>query len=138
MSLPLTEVRAYEREVRETFAPTRGPVRPLDALALHIVAEKLRESRNPAQLHEALQADMKALRCFGFEVLEGHAGDASGMPIATDRFPSVTTFLEPATIMLRIAVTYLNLRDEANAVPWMKAAFWRECLFCSFSRCLNH
>ncbi|KAI0751022.1 hypothetical protein C8Q80DRAFT_1307690 [Daedaleopsis nitida] len=124
----LAEVRALEKDVRETFAPSRGPVRPLSALALHVLAEKLRASRNPRSLKEALQVDMDALRCFGFEVvdLENARGapGSRGLPIGTDRFPSLTTFIEPVAMMLRIACTYLNLHDEANAVQWMKAALW--------------
>ena len=128
LSASLAEARAFERDVRETFGPTRGPVRPLLALALHAVAEKLRSSGNARLLREAIQKDSEALRCFGFEIPEEQGGtqSATRLPIGTDRFPSVTSFYEPTTMMLRVACTYLNLDEEANAVQWMKAALWRE------------
>ncbi|KAI0720343.1 hypothetical protein C8T65DRAFT_602814 [Cerioporus squamosus] len=127
LTASLAEARAFEKSVRETFGPTRGPVRPLLALALHAVAEKLRASGNARQLREALQQDMEALRCFGFDVPQVPEGGTQGstrLPIGTDRFPSVTSFFEPTTMMLRIACTYLNLDEEANAVGWIKAASW--------------
>ncbi|RPD66941.1 hypothetical protein L227DRAFT_515885 [Lentinus tigrinus ALCF2SS1-6] len=123
----LAEARAFEKDVRETFRPTRGPIRPLLALALHAVAEKLRASGNARQLREALRQDIEALRCFGLEIPEGQEGGTGAstrLPIGTDRFPSVTSFFEPTTMMLRVACTYLNLDEEANAVRWMKAALW--------------
>lgn len=127
LTASLAEARAFEKSVRETFGPTRGPVRPLLALALHAVAEKLRASGNPRQLRESLQQDMQALRCFGFEVPQGQTGgQGTRMPIGTARFPSVTSFFEPTTMMLRIACTYLNLDEQANAAQWMKAALWCE------------
>lgn len=126
LSAPLAEVRKLETDIRDTYCPTRGPVRPLSALALHTVAEKLRNTGNQRQLREALTVDMEALRCLGFEVLRGSPGPP-GLPIGTDSFPSVTSFFEPVAMMLRIACTYLNLKDDANAVRWMRAALWREC-----------
>ncbi|KAM5535476.1 hypothetical protein V8D89_010813 [Ganoderma adspersum] len=122
-SASLKDVQKFEKDVRETFAPTRGPIRPLSALALHVLAEKLRASGNPRLLRESLQEDMKALRCLGFDVAEGTVGQ-NELPIGTDRIPTVTSFLEPCSMMFRIACTYLNLREQANAVPWLKAAVW--------------
>ncbi|KAI0722769.1 hypothetical protein C8Q76DRAFT_793778 [Earliella scabrosa] len=124
LSASLAEVRAIEKSVRETFSPTRGAVRPLSALALHVVAESLRKSGNHRQLQEALELDLEALRCMGFSVLTRSARGASGLPIGTDRFPAITSFFEPVAIMLRVACTYLNLHDEASAVLWVKAALW--------------
>ncbi|KAI0719169.1 hypothetical protein C8T65DRAFT_725512 [Cerioporus squamosus] len=122
----LAQARAFEKGVRETYGPTRGPIRPLLAHALHAVAEKLRASGNPRQLREALQKDMEAFRCFGFEIPQGQ-GDtqgSTGSPIGTARFPSVISFFRPGTMMLRVARTYLILDEEANAVQWIKAALW--------------
>ena len=113
------------RSVRETFAPTRGSIRPMLALALHAVAEKQRASGNPRLLKESLHADMQALRCFGFDVAEEESRGKEELPIGTDRIPTVTSFLEPCGMMLRMACTYLNLHDQANAVPWLRAALWR-------------
>lgn len=128
LAASLTEAREFEKSVRDTFRSTRGPVRPLLALALHAVAEKLRASGNARQLKEALQQDMEALRCFGFEVSQRQGGSqgSTRLPIGTDRFPAVTSFFEPTTMMLRIACTYLNLDEEANGELWIKAALWRE------------
>ncbi|PIL37354.1 transcription factor [Ganoderma sinense ZZ0214-1] len=122
-SASLKEVQKFEKDVRETFAPTRGPVRPLSALALHVLAEKLRASGNPRLLRESLEEGMNALQCLGFEVAEGALGQ-NELPIGTDRIPTVTSFLEPCGMMFRIACTYLNLREQANAVPWLKASLW--------------
>ncbi|KAI1796166.1 hypothetical protein LXA43DRAFT_656004 [Ganoderma leucocontextum] len=119
----LKDVQQFEKDVRETFSPTRGPIRPLSALALHVLAEKLRASGNPRLLRESLQQDMKALRCLGFDVAEGTL-DQNELPIGTARIPTVTSFFEPCGMMFRIACTYLNLRDQTNAVPWLKAALW--------------
>ena len=121
----LQEVQQFEKDVRETFAPTRGPIRPMHALALHAVAEKQRASGNPRLLKESLHADMQALRCLGFNVAEEESQGKEELPIGTDRIPTVTSFLEPCGMMLRMACTYLNLHDQANAVPWLRAALWR-------------
>ncbi len=124
-SASLKEVQEFEKDVRETFAPTRGSIRPLSALALHVLAQKLRASGNPRLLRESLHEDMKALLCLGFDVVEGTLGQ-NELPIGTDRIPTVTSFLEPCGMMFCIACTYLNLREQANAVPWLKAALWRK------------
>ncbi|KAI0772144.1 hypothetical protein BD413DRAFT_475161 [Trametes elegans] len=124
MTAPLAEVRALEKEIGATYSSARGPIRPLSALALHVVAEKLRSSDNPHLVQESLQYDMQALVCYGF-VLARDSGSAShGLPVATERVPTVTSFFEPADIMLRIACTYHNLHEEANAARWIKAALW--------------
>ena len=82
-------------------------------------------SGNPRLLKESLHADMQALRCFGFDVAEEESRGKEELPIGTDRIPTVTSFLEPCGMMLRMACTYLNLHDQANAVPWLRAALWR-------------
>ncbi|TBU47221.1 hypothetical protein BD309DRAFT_517231 [Dichomitus squalens] len=120
----LLEAQQFEEDVRKTFASTRGPIRPMHALALHIVAEKQRTSGDPRLLKESLQADMDALRCLGFDVAEESSGSQNELPIGTDRIPTVTSFLEPSGMMLRMACTYLNLHDQSKAVPWLRAALW--------------
>ena len=135
-SASLKDVQKFEKDVRGTFAPTRGPIRPLSALALHVLAERLRASGNPRLLRESLQEDMKALRCLGFDVTEGTLGQ-NELPIGTDRIPTVTNFLEPCSMMFRIACTYLNLREQANAVPWLKSAMWCKSTGFAFSNLLT-
>ncbi|OSD04617.1 hypothetical protein PYCCODRAFT_1363850 [Trametes coccinea BRFM310] len=126
MSASLAEVRALEKDIRATYGPTRGPVRPLSALALHVVAEKLRMSGNARDMRDSLQCDMQALECYGFVLIRDSARSPSGskLPIAKDRIPTVTSFMEPADIMLRIACTYYMLREETNATNWLKATLW--------------
>lgn len=120
----LADVRALEKEISATYAPSRGPVRPCSALALHAVAEKLRESKDPRHLQEAIRYDLQALERYGFIP----ARSSRGLPFTDDRIPTAAFFIDPAEIMLDIAHTYLVLSDEANAARWLKAALWRECI----------
>ncbi|KAI0375881.1 hypothetical protein BV20DRAFT_933313 [Pilatotrama ljubarskyi] len=122
-SASLTEVRTLVKDIDATYAPTRGKIRPLSALALHVVAEKLRMSGTGRHIREAIQYDKQALESYGF-VLTSTGGVATALPISSDRIPTVTSFMEPADIMLRIACSYCDLREEGNATRWLKAALW--------------
>ncbi|RDX57022.1 SET domain-containing protein [Lentinus brumalis] len=126
-AVSLAEARTIEKDVRETYGRTRGPIRPLLAIALHAVAEKLRATGRPRQLREALQKDMEAFRCFGFEVLgQGGTQDSTGLPIGTAHLPAQASsnLRGLGDMMLRVAATYVELGEEANAVQWIKAALW--------------
>ncbi|KAI0650517.1 hypothetical protein C8Q79DRAFT_901342 [Trametes meyenii] len=120
MTAPVSELRALEREISMTYAPTRGSIRPLSALALHIIAEKLRSSNNSRSIRESLEYDMRALECYGFVL----ARDGGKLPIMPGRIPTATSFLEPADIMLRIACSYSILREEGNTARWLRASLW--------------
>ncbi|KAI0335693.1 hypothetical protein GY45DRAFT_1350859 [Cubamyces sp. BRFM 1775] len=126
MSAPLAEVRALEKDIAATYGQTRGAIRPLSALALHIVAEKLRMSGNARHMRESLQYDMQALECYGFVLAHdsGRSSSVPQLPIASERLPTATSIMEPADIMLRIACTYYMLREEENAARWLKAVLW--------------
>ncbi|EIW61658.1 uncharacterized protein TRAVEDRAFT_115700 [Trametes versicolor FP-101664 SS1] len=119
VSISLAEMRTLEEQIAATYGPGRSGLRPLSARALHVVAEKLRMSTNPHDLVEAIRLDMKALERYGFALARGGL-----LPIGTERIPTATSFLEPIEVMLRIANTYVVLRDEANAASWLKAALW--------------
>ncbi|KAH9899634.1 hypothetical protein C8Q73DRAFT_743528 [Cubamyces lactineus] len=126
MSASLADVRALEKDIAATYGRTRGAIRPLSALALHIVAEKLRMSGNARHMRESLQYDMQALECYGFVLAHDSGRSSSGpkLPIASERLPTATSIMEPADIMLRIACTYYMLREEENAARWLRAALW--------------
>ncbi|KAI9000798.1 hypothetical protein BD414DRAFT_451479 [Trametes punicea] len=126
VSAPLAEVRALEKEIDATYEPGRGPIRPLSALALHAIAEKLRETGNARLMRESLRHDMQALECYGFRLTHDRGRSASGskIPVANDRIPTVTSFMEPADIMLRMACTYYMLQEEADASRWLRAVLW--------------
>ncbi|CDO73769.1 hypothetical protein BN946_scf185015.g97 [Trametes cinnabarina] len=126
MSASLAEVRTLEQDISATYVPTRGSLRPLSALALHVVAEKLRMSGGARHMRESIQYDTRALECYGFVLARdaGRSPTGSKLPITNDRIPTATSFMEPADIMLRIACTYYMLREEANATNWLKAALW--------------
>ncbi|KAH9943245.1 uncharacterized protein BXZ73DRAFT_87620 [Epithele typhae] len=114
-------MRELEARIGATFASARGPVRPLHALALHALAERLRLEGSPRCAAEAIGADVRALRCFGLTV---RSGGGPGLPIATDGLPVGTTFERPAEVLLRIAGTLVGLGERTNAEPWVRAALW--------------
>ncbi|KAI0353060.1 hypothetical protein OH77DRAFT_1407932 [Trametes cingulata] len=123
MSTPLAEVRSLAKDIDATYAPTRSGVRPLSALALHVVAERLRISGNAHHIRESIDYDKQALESYGF-VLTSTGGESTTLPIASDRIPTATSIMEPTDIMLRIACAYYILREEGNATRWLKAALW--------------
>ncbi|KAI0677320.1 hypothetical protein C8Q78DRAFT_960867 [Trametes maxima] len=120
MAASVPELCALEKEISMTYAPTRGLIRPLNALALHVVAEKLRSSNNARFIRESLDYDMRALECYGFVL----ARDGGRLPVMPGRIPTTTSFLEPADIMLRLACSYSILREEGNAARWLRASLW--------------
>lgn len=86
------------------------------------------------QRQQAIKMDIQALISMGF-VLEpgGRAGELSSdsmldLPISTTSFPAFAEFLQPMMIMVQISWEYKGCGDRRQAIRWLRAAFWGECI----------
>ncbi|KAH9947158.1 hypothetical protein B0H21DRAFT_739825 [Amylocystis lapponica] len=128
----LARVRFLEKQLAATYSSSRGPVdlKPLMASAQHAIAKMLIQI-DPHAMKEAVAEDKRALQSLGFVLPDERSTGPSpasanslGLPITTDRIPSATSFSEPIFIIFGMVQSFLKLKDEANAVKWLRAALW--------------
>ncbi|KAI0638403.1 hypothetical protein C8Q77DRAFT_1047016 [Trametes polyzona] len=108
-----------QEKISDTYSPTRA-VRPLDALALHAVAQSL----GPGPAHaRMIQRETAALQCCGFDVTDPESGQPARIKMK-DRIPTALSFMEPADMMLSLAHLHHIQKDNAGATHWIQAALW--------------
>jgi len=130
-TLPQEELYRWERDVLATYSPSRGAIRPEMLSVYNDLAANMRYQRTPASFRQAIEYELKALRCVGFVIIDRRTAPRSKrskevqLPIDTSVIPTAIRFREPVIDMLTLAYTYYcGLSDVSNASQWLLAARW--------------